>query len=100
MSRNLEDGDGCDSKCQRETGWKCSVQVWALNEEHDHYTCLGTDTFRAQVGARSVCSKVVCGDGRIEESNDGSLVETCDDSNSEDGIILNVCQYSCASPDI
>jgi cysteine-rich repeat protein len=55
---NTYPGDGCDHECKIEAGAVCSAN---------------------KVGAQSVCNKVVCGDGKIQTSDDGHVSEQCDD---------------------
>jgi len=55
-----EGGDGCSSLCQVEPGWICGYQAGA-------------------------CRAVECGDGRIENDDQGSVYEQCDDENTDDG---------------
>ena len=43
-------------------------------------------------GATSRCNAVQCGDGRVQASNDGLVVEECDDGNEADG---DGCSSSC-----
>ena len=38
-----------------------------------------------QMGSRSTCKKVECGDAKIENSHDRSILEQCDDGNTADG---------------
>ncbi len=68
---NLYPGDGCSEKCSIEASFICN----------------------AVAGQKSTCSKVVCGDNKIETSHDGKLVEICDDNNTEDG---DGCSAGCA----
>ncbi len=60
---NTYPGDGCSDKCSIEAA----------------YTCTST------VGQKSTCSKVICGDNKVETSHDGSIRELCDDNNTADG---------------
>ena len=60
---NKEDGDGCSGACDIEAGARCD------------------DT---KAGAKSTCNPVVCGDGKIQQSADGSVIEECDDGNAQD----------------
>jgi len=61
---NKYPGDGCDHDCNIEAGSRCSIN---------------------NVGSSSVCNKVVCGDGKVQNAEDQSVKETCDDGNTEEG---------------
>lgn len=67
---NSYPGDGCSDKCSIESTYKCT----------------------SEIGQKSTCGKVVCGDGKIESSHDGNAVEVCDDNNTIDG---DGCSSSC-----
>lgn len=68
---NLAEGDGCSSQCVAEAGSIC---------KHTHKQA-------------SACRLVVCGDGLLDASDDGTRVEDCDDGNTEDG---DGCSSACA----
>ena len=68
---NTAEGDGCGSTCVAERGALCA-----------HAAGFG----------RSECRLVVCGDGKMDAADDGSVVETCDDGNSDGG---DGCSASC-----
>lgn len=61
---NTYPGDGCDHECSVEPGTRC------------------TNNF---VGSASLCNKVVCGDNKKQNADDGSVTESCDDGNTEAG---------------
>ena len=68
---NKYPGDGCSDQCVIEASYRCD----AVN------------------GQRSSCNKVVCGDNKIETSNDRAILEQCDDNNTDDG---DGCSSSCS----
>uniref|UniRef100_A0A6U4TQQ1 Tyrosine-protein kinase ephrin type A/B receptor-like domain-containing protein n=1 Tax=Hemiselmis andersenii TaxID=464988 RepID=A0A6U4TQQ1_HEMAN len=68
---NTSGGDGCDRKCKIEKSFSC----------------------QGGVTSKSSCNKVVCGDGKIQSSYDGKIVEECDEGNSEAG---DGCSAECA----
>ena len=68
---NSEDGDGCSAACAVEHGARCEA---------------------TKPGAKSTCNVVRCGDGKIQQSADGSVKEECDDDNDKDD---DGCSSSC-----
>ena len=69
---NVYPGDGCDHQCKVEAGSACS--------------------FLSSVGSKSECNKVVCGDGKRQNSTDGTVIEICDDGNVANG---DGCSSTC-----
>lgn len=57
---NLDPGDGCDAGCQSESGWSCG-------------------------GQPGPCQQVICGNGIVQGDDFGSVVEECDDNNTDPG---------------